>query len=584
MLTEISLANYRGFDSHSLPLRQFTIAVGQNNAGKSTLVEALRLIAIVTERYRSLAYRQPPAWADLPMRDIGVSPSLEGAEINFATLYHRYGDPPAKVNATFSGGESLAISLGGNQSIHAVIRDAGGDVIRTKTHAAQIRLPLVAAMPQVSPVLSDESLLTEDYVRRSLGSPLASRHFRNQLRVFDQFFAEFRSIAEENWRQLQIRSLDLEQGSASSRLSLQIRNQDFVGELGLMGHGLQMWLQVIWFLTRSRQAHSVILDEPDVYMHPDLQRRLVRFLRARFQQIVITTHSIEIMSEVDADQILVVDRSRPRSGFAGTMDAVQAVLSGIGSAHNIHLARLWASRRLLLLEGKDLRVLEQVHRLLFPDADSLQVIPTVPIGGWSGWNYAIGSSMAFKNAMGQQITTYCVLDSDFHTPDEISERMAEAATRGLELHIWSRKEIESYLLVPVAIARVIASRATKGSVPSEVVVKEKAVAFADARADEIQDNVATEFFHRDRRSGMQAANRRARAWLKARRDRDGHLIGTANAKDLFSDLSGWAQAEFGASFGSTSVLRELRSDEVPEELGKVVSAIERNWSFRGGAA
>lgn len=579
MLTQLSLRNYRGFEQHDLAVRPFTIAVGQNNAGKSTVVEALRLVAIVTERYRSLPYHPPPEWADLPKRDYGVSPSLKGAEINFTTLYHRYGSPPASIVATFSGGETIQIHLGGDQDIHAVIRATDGEIARSKSHASAVRLPLVSAMPQLSPVALEESLLTEDYVRSALSSPLASRHFRNQLWVLDQFFEEFRAVAEDNWHQLQIRSFDLEGQGPDARLLLNIRNQDFVGEVGLMGHGLQMWLQVIWFLTRSRGAHTVILDEPDVYMHPDLQRRIVRYLRTRFQQIILTTHSVEIMSEVHPDQILIIDRRRARSDFAGNIDAVQRVLAGLGSAHNIHLTRLWAARRFLLLEGKDLQIFNRVHNILFPESESFQLIPTMQIGGWAGWPYAVGSSMAFSNAMGQDVTTYCVLDSDYHTPEELNERCEDARQRNVQLHIWSRKEIENYLIVPSAIARVIQARSASKQAPTASEVLKRAIELADAREEEILDNLGNEYLQRDRRAGLQAANRKAREYLRECRERDGNLLSLVSGKALLSDLSSWASKIYGVSFGSGAILNTLRRDEVPEELGKVVTAIEHNWSF-----
>ncbi len=47
----------------------------------------------------------------------------------------------------------------------------------------------------------------------------------------------------------------------------------------------------MWFVARTRGYATVILDEPDVYMHADLQRKLIRLLRNRYPQIVIAaTH------------------------------------------------------------------------------------------------------------------------------------------------------------------------------------------------------------------------------------------------------------------------------------------------------
>ncbi len=46
MLSELRLENFRCFEDHTIPLRPLTIIVGRNNAGKSTIVEALRIVSI----------------------------------------------------------------------------------------------------------------------------------------------------------------------------------------------------------------------------------------------------------------------------------------------------------------------------------------------------------------------------------------------------------------------------------------------------------------------------------------------------------------------------------------------------------
>jgi hypothetical protein len=51
------------------------------------------------------------------------------------------------------------------------------------------------------------------------------------------------------------------------------------------GDGLQIWLQVLYHSFRQCDVGTLVLDEPDVFLHPDLQRRLVAMLEDLDPQI-----------------------------------------------------------------------------------------------------------------------------------------------------------------------------------------------------------------------------------------------------------------------------------------------------------
>src|SRR5205085_2741414 len=163
MLKELQLQNFRGFESHTVPLRTTTVIVGRNNAGKSTIVEALRLVSLVVNRYRGLTFSNVPNWLDIPRYYRGVSPSLKNTEINLTGIFHRYGDPPAQITARFMSGESISIYLGAEE-LHAVIFDSGGRVVSTKGEATRISLPRVSILPQIAPLAREERILNPEYV------------------------------------------------------------------------------------------------------------------------------------------------------------------------------------------------------------------------------------------------------------------------------------------------------------------------------------------------------------------------------------------------------------------------------------
>ena len=225
--------------------------------------------------------------------------------------------------------------------------------------------------------------MSRDSIEAGVDTRLSSLHFRNEMNLMPERFEDFKRLAEETWPDLRVQGLEEGSNEAGQRtLSLMLRDGDFIAEVGWMGHGLQMWLQTMWFLARVPLNSTVILDEPDVYMHPDLQRKLFRLVRDRYEQTIVATHSVEIMAEAEPSDLLVINRQKPRSEYVNSEPGVQFLIDHLGGVVNIHLARLWGSRKLLFVEGKDLSILKYFQLLLFPGSDTpLDAVPNMALGG-----------------------------------------------------------------------------------------------------------------------------------------------------------------------------------------------------------
>jgi hypothetical protein len=234
-----------------------------------------------------------------------------------------------------------------------------------------------------------------------------------------------------------------------------------------------------------------------------------------------------------------------------------------------------------MVEGKDIGLLKAFQDLLFSQSPQpIDTIPSMPIGGWGGWPYAVGSAMLLRNAMDEAITSYCILDSDYHTTEEIDERRHQAAERNVELHIWSMKEIENFLLVPGLIQRAI-SRTLPARVasPTEEEVRDVLLGIVNGFREEVLDGLATEILARDRKLALATANKQARDRLEGVVKKNGSFARLAPGKAVISKLSDWSQRQFGVQLNPLKLARNAYRDEIDEEVVDVLSAIETTQTF-----
>ncbi len=100
-------------------------------------------------------------------------------------------------------------------------------------------------------IKENEKRLTEETVEKDKETYLSSRHFRNEIYNYKQmFWKDFVQLAEKTWPGLRLNEINYD--PIADLLSLYITDIDFYAEIGLMGSGLQMWLQIIWFLARKK--------------------------------------------------------------------------------------------------------------------------------------------------------------------------------------------------------------------------------------------------------------------------------------------------------------------------------------------
>lgn len=571
ILKKLTIKNFRCYENSNIVFEPTSVLVGRNNAGKSTLIEALKIVSVVSKKYKTARFIPPPTWVK-GESDNGITPSIDRMGISDRGLFYMYRNAPAIIEALFSNGSSVKVYLGERLSVFALIFGSDGKPARNSKDAKSIIIPTIEVLPQISAVQDTELLISKETVDLNLPTRLTSRNFRNQLYYYSEYFSRFEQLAEETWEHLQIKPVEstlLEKGRA---LQLFIRDNTFESEIAWMGHGLQMWLQAMWFVSRCAEDSIVVLDEPDVYMHADLQRRLIRFVAPMFSQLIIATHSIEIMEEVTANSVIPVDNKRRQIKPIGNHSLLQKLAEEMGSSFNLDLSRLFLSKRFLIWEGEDTdrRLLSAFQSVLMPrNLHPISSFPKIYVEGWGGWQRALAVAEVF-NQNRVAIKCYCIFDSDYHLDEDIAKRREEAQVRGVNLHIWQRKEIENYAINKDVILRYITRCKRKGQV-SEKDLNDKMLEIASSMEQEFYADVADEIRMKDNKLSVKTLLNLAKGLVRNKLESNPFWV--LPGKTVIKSLSAWSHKNYGVSFDSLDLVHEFRPDEVPGEIREVIDTI-----------
>ena len=568
MLKSIRIKNYRCFSNSSMTFKKITVVVGCNNAGKSTLIEALRMASFAARKYKTATYKDAPDSLHLPTATKGFRVAVEQLNIDLTSVvYQRQEDVNAEITVCFDSGARIVVYA--NERIaFACIYDDNKQMVKSKQAAGKASICPVHIMPQLGLVKEDEKLISQETTMKEMETRLSSQHFRNELLLLkDKYFEEFRYLAQKTWDGLRIDSISHEYGEQT--LSLIVYDSSFAEEIGQMGSGLQMWLQMVWFISRCPKEATVILDEPDVYMHPDMQRRIMKIVREKFNQAIISTHSIEIVSDVEPKYVATLDKTTREFSYAGDLRGVQRIAESIGSTHNLSLARLGSFKKCVFVEGHDMDLLSKIFDSVYPNATlSLKDIPHVPLGGWSRFAEALGTARLLYDETDGDIETICILDRDYYPDYVLNEKKSMAAENHLELHIWDKKEIENYILMPEII--LAASKLPIDKKSELINALDKA---AEQYREAVTDRFAQKIMESDRSVAIPTANEQARKLVRDKWTSLEGKIALINGKDFKSDVMRILREQFKVSCSINRLIESMTYENTPEELIEVINKL-----------
>lgn len=572
-ISSVQLKNFRGFRDHTVALDRNSLLVGQNNAGKSTFIDALRLLAIASTRVANAIYQAVPEWLDGEASGMGFRVNFQTIDFDFRNVTTNLRDgQPAKLQLVYTNRARLTLWLGSEPGENfAQLSTPTMGVIKSKLEAASVALCSVIVMPPLGPLNPRETTIAKERVSEFLYGRLSSWHFRNQLDQLPDQYKEWCLLLEETWPGIQVKTFEKNGGDSGKELSLIVREGPFASEAAWVGSGLQAWMQILWFVCRADMDALVVLDEPDVFLHADMQRKIAKLvLSGGFRQAAIATHSSEIISDVEPACITVI-RKRERSSWKpGRKAELQKVVDNLGSRHNLQLSKLAAARKIALFEGEDEKFLLEAALKLSSNAYyKLSAIPSFEIQGVDNWHQAIGAAKALYAASDGAMPVHLFIDRDFRTDDEVSSIKAECAKANLDLQCWSRKEIENYLVNSAPIARVVAQKRPSVTTRDiEQMIQEVAESLTEYTIGAIADR----WHQKNSRESVSRAMKEAKSIFDNFANSRA-ISEIVPGKKLISELSRRCKAEWNCSFAPMTLCRSHELHEFPDEFRNALNIL-----------
>jgi len=555
------------------------VLVGVNNSGKSTVLSAFRVLGAAIRRARA----KSAEWVKGPTGHVyGYKLSEDALPISTENVHTDYEETDSSVTFRLSNNNKLQLFFPVEGGCYLIpIKDP--PAVRTPSQFKSAFPITVGIVPVLGPVEHDEELLSEETVRRNLATHRASRHFRNSWHYFPDNFDTFSSLVKKTWPGMEI-ELPQRADQLSTKLIMFCIENRITRELFWAGFGFQIWCQLLTHITRANLDSILVVDEPEIYLHPEVQRELLNILREIGPDILLATHSTEIMSEADPSEIILIDKTKKSGQRLKDIEGVQQALDSIGSIQNITLTQLARNRRLIFVEGyNDFRTIRRfaLKAGFLELASGIDLTP-VESGGFTSWESILSFAKVFEKAVGKAVNIAVIYDRDYYPQEQVEDILSDLGKHLDFAHIHSRKEMENYLLIPSAIDRAV----KRGIAEREKRFGEKIEIKLDV--NEILNDITTPM-----RSDIQGQYLAKRSQYHEHSKLDKATINTqtikqfeekwANmntrmevvpGKEVLKKLREFIQGKYSINLTDYKLIDEINKTEVPSDLTLLLNELE----------
>jgi predicted ATPase len=457
LLRKLEAVNFRLLERFELEFHDdVTVLVGANNAGKSNVVDALLFPrdAIVLASYSQALQQRHGFGRVISGHQIGATLALAfGFSGDESAVEYRVEIDPTEgvVESRRSRDERLHRMRPASQAIPALAQES----------QCRSFLSFFQGIIHVDPFrrVAFKTAIGPSAIVHATGDDLAQvlhYHHNNDRERFEAYEDIVRRVLFD----VKIIETPIIEGPGTT-VTIRFTDDPAKYDLSQLSSGVKDILVLLAAIHFSPRGSLLLIEEPENHLHPSAQKSLAAIVgetaKADAKQTVLTTHSELFLEPFEPDQVFFIDRHEGRARATRLDEApIFTVWERLGIERTRLLEALGRSRQAIVVaEGRDdIKLFEPIweHYEL-----AQSILPAR--AGAADWKTLIDRGHDLQDALDRarlSSIVFLLLAND----GERDAKLAYLTTKGFDertCHVWTERELESYLLIPQALASVSGS-------------------------------------------------------------------------------------------------------------------------------
>tara|TARA_R110000868_G_scaffold198069_2_gene444358 strand:- start:15798 stop:17447 length:1650 start_codon:yes stop_codon:yes gene_type:complete len=469
-LNEIRVENFKKIRDARLSLSGLNILVGANGSGKSSILQAIHLASCLM---RQAAEVRSDKTSAIGISELDYLPTDSYAQLGHnANWGNRAGTPSSKVTFQFAdeaAGRAIAYSEF-RSARNAGISVTGSIPTTVSRMYRGLGTFFSAYIPGISGIPNQEPKQSKRVVLKACSFGDANVYLRNALNLLSTD-----EIAQlQNWlsdligpARIAVEHNDARDLVITARAWINGRSYP----LELLGMGYLQLIQIFCYVLLFK-PRILLIDEPDIHLHPDVQERLSvtlsRVASERQIKVLLSTHSPFIVrgAPIDANVFWIENGVIQES----TRQSVELSL-GWGA---------FGKKIIVVSEDAGTSLLEK----LLSQWPEIENFTTIHPGRGYGALLKPDQACELYETLGRKYKIVVHRDRDSLTDDEVANLEAQYAFEGVSIWVTDESDIEAYFCGPQFLSDLL-------EVP-EAEARQHIDAVIDARQQPIRDQFASQ--------------------------------------------------------------------------------------------